>query len=164
MREVIELGVDDTNRINQYYICTKDDRHIKLSDMKTEWFEGWEKKGIDFHDLKEEDIYWYDIECLSYFNKYGVEHFASLDIWDVDWEKKRKIAIEKGIKDIPSYSVGDPRNTEQRLYQWYLNSFYRNPFWRSPEEVFYFIKKLTIKVLRKLGLRRHHLNSYRMIR
>ena len=162
MREVIETGLKSIRRINQYYVCTKDERNIRLSDTKTEWLDGWEKKGIDIHDLKEADIYWYDIECLGYFNKYGIKRFASLDIWDVDWEEKRKIAIEKGIKDIPNYPIRDPRNTEQRLYHFYLNWFYRVPFWRNPQEIFIIFRKSVINILRKLGLRRHYFMKFRI--
>jgi hypothetical protein len=30
-------------------------------------------------------FYWWDEELLNYFDRYGVETFRKINIWDVDW-------------------------------------------------------------------------------
>ncbi len=57
-----------------------------------------------------EDCYWYDVEVLNYFDKYGTKKFSKLNIWDVDWNKKAKLLGRAGI-------YNDPRSwSEKRIH------------------------------------------------
>ena len=57
----------------------------KIKPVSHEWIDGYKKKGIDIPAFKKEKEYWWDREVLKYFEKYGVEKFKMLDIWDREW-------------------------------------------------------------------------------
>ena len=57
----------------------------KIKPVSHEWIDGYKKKGIDITAFKKEKEYWWDREVLKYFEKYGVEKFKMLDIWDREW-------------------------------------------------------------------------------
>ncbi len=73
--------------------------------------QNYQKNGLDKYgnlvknfQIKKENFFWYDLECLKKFKEYGVNKFKWLDIWDIDWEEKRQTAIEKGHKlEIPDF-------------------------------------------------------------
>ena len=106
--------------INARYWTTKDERSIILKDTPKFWLRPWQEKGIDIENFLENDLYWFDAEILQDFKKYGTEHFKWLDIWDVDWEKKRQIAIKRGIKELPDNEIKDPRPFYIKFYHKYL--------------------------------------------
>lgn len=150
--ETIKGGVSEATRINFFYRVTRDEREVHLSPLDPKWVSGWQKRGIDLEHFQEKPLWWFDVEVLRYFHQKGVAYFAPLDIWDLDWEAKRQLAISGGYDGLPAAPISDPRNWEQKLYHAYLARFQRHPFWR-PREPFRLAKNLAWK----LGLRREHL-------
>ena len=82
---------------------------IILRDIPDAWIKPWQERGVDLENFPENELYWFDAEILQDFKKYGTKYFKWLDIWDIDWEKKRQIAIKRGIKDLPESGIEDPR-------------------------------------------------------
>ncbi len=71
--------------------------------LKIEWFDYYEKHGIDMFYVKKENSYYWDKLVEVYFEKYGTCHFASLNIW------------QKTTSKFP-----DPRNAMQKILHRYL--------------------------------------------
>jgi len=83
-------------------------KHSKIEPAPPEWFNNWEKAGIDMRTILAYKYYWHDFEVLRIFNEYGVKRFWLEPIWDFDWELCRLYAKSQGIKNIPSYSISKP--------------------------------------------------------
>jgi hypothetical protein len=156
-REALELSPKRAREINRYYCCTRDERHLHLDPIPPEWMDGWKNIGVDLGDFKEEPLYWYDVELLRYFAEKGTPYFAPIDLWDVDWEEKRKLAKEQGYDGIPDEPIGDPRSFEQRLYHTYLHRFFHTPPWRDASDLGKKLYRSFRIALRSTGLRRPHL-------
>lgn len=107
--------------INQAYGATKDERGMKLVNVPRAWVGYWEKNGIELN-FSEKELTWYEIEILQDFNRFGGNSFKWLDIWDIDWEKKRQLAQKDGIKGIPNEPIADPRNIFIKVYHRYLQA------------------------------------------
>jgi glycosyltransferase involved in cell wall biosynthesis len=152
--EAYELSADQAERINQYYIITRDERRVVLEPIRPEWMAGWKERGIDLENFEEEPLYWYDVEVLRYFKEKGTAYFTAIDLWRVDWEQKRLIAKAQGYEGIPDQPVIDPRTVEQRLYHAYLHRFFRTPPWRDPRDLARMPGRWTRSMLRSMGLRR----------
>jgi hypothetical protein len=101
----MQLGPDHIPAINYYYRVARDERDVRLSPLDPEWLLGWRSMGIDLDNFQEEPLYWYDIEVLRYFSEQGAAYFASLDIWDLDWEAKRRLALAQGYEGIPRKAI-----------------------------------------------------------
>jgi hypothetical protein len=82
---------------------------------KNEWFNEWEKKGIEMHNIPHEKYYWYDYEALRLFKQYGVKRFYSDDIWVFDWEQCRMLAISEKKEDIPKHPISPPNFFKKKL-------------------------------------------------
>ena len=80
----------------------------KLEASPAEWFDGWERIGIDMHTIPSEVYYWQDFEVLRYFAKYGVKRFWVDDIWNFDWEKCRADAQSLNVVGIPNRKITTP--------------------------------------------------------
>lgn len=139
--------------INQQYIITKDERRMALRDVPPEWIEPWLSEGIEIEHFRHPALFWYDIEILRFFAEYGTKRFAALDIWDIDWECKRQLALVQRVNGIPTDPICDPRNPEQKLYHAHLNRYIGTPLWRNPGALVNPARKLA----KGLGLRREHL-------
>lgn len=48
-------------------------------------------------------VYWWDEEVLNYFDRYGIDRFRKINIWDIDWNAKAQLLGRQG-----DYS--DPRS------------------------------------------------------
>ena len=155
--EAVELGAGKVKDINYYYRVARDERNVHLVPIDPAWISGWQEMGIDLMHFQEEPLYWYDVEVLRWFNEKGLAYFASLDLWDVNWEAKRQLAIAQGFEGIPEESIVDPRTLEQKLYHSYLARFQRNPFWRDPLELGRLADQGMRRAAKGLGLQRHHL-------
>lgn len=94
-----------------------------INDVPPQWIKPYFDKGIDLKNFSKEDFHWYDVEVLKFFRKYGLSYFKWLDIWDVDWEKKRQLALQKGIANLPEYPIKDPRPIYIKFYHRYSRSF-----------------------------------------
>ena len=135
--------------INKRYVITRDERNIRLKRVPEEWLLPWEKIGMDFEKFSDPELNYFDIEILQFFKQFGTPHFANLDIWDINWEFKRQLALDYEVEGIPEAIILDPRNWEQRMYHSYLHRHIKNPLWREPQRPF-------VQGLKKLGLKRSH--------
>jgi glycosyltransferase involved in cell wall biosynthesis len=102
-------------QINRMYVIAKDESGLKLKDIPNSWISAYEEKGINLRQVKDQGLFWYDVEVLKWFKKYNPESFALLDIWDVNWEEKRLLA-EKVSLETPLEPIRDPRGLFINFY------------------------------------------------
>lgn len=115
--------------INATYIITRDERDIQLDSVSESWLAGWLELGLDMTTFPPQDLYWYDREVLAFFAEYGTQKFNKLDIWDVDWEAKRKLALAQGHTNVPQQVIRDPRSLDVKRYHQHLAKYYQIPGW-----------------------------------
>lgn len=73
--------------------------------VRAEWIKGydWLEQYRSLTTVKEK-CYWYDEAVLDYFDKYGVQRFRKLNIWEVDWNQKaEKLGRTGNYHDPRSY-------------------------------------------------------------
>jgi hypothetical protein len=157
-------GMEKARKINFYYRVARDERQVRLAPLEPGWLAGWRDLGIDLEHFEEEPLYWYDVEVLRYLHEKGAAYFAPLDIWDVDWEAKRRLALSRGYEGIPPKPVADPRSWEQKFYHAYLARFQHNPFWRDPRESLEALGFWLRSKIKSLGLKRQHLERLGLIK
>lgn len=107
--------------INFRYGITKEERGLKTQKTPEVWYEAYFSKGISFEGLKPSGLYWYDVEILWDFKKFGADKYRFLDIWDLPWEEKRRQALALGYEGLPEQPVSDPRPLMVKFYHWGLN-------------------------------------------
>lgn len=97
-------------------ICVRyQDTRLKTYDspvlpLKEEWVKGYTWLDEYRSNAKaSEKCYWWDGEVLNYFDRYSVERFRKLNIWDVDWNKKADLLRRR------TGSYGDPRTLGEKL-------------------------------------------------
>jgi hypothetical protein len=96
-----------------------------ISDIPKQWLEGYVHNGLDVSaDIKQEDLYWYETEVLRFFNKYGLHKFRHLNIWGTNWEAKRKLALQKGEKEIFQAVIKNQQPWYDRIYYNYFQDFF----------------------------------------
>lgn len=144
--------------INEMYSFVRDERNMRLTEVPDDWVRGWLERGLDLDRIEAQPLSWFDVDVLRYFASYGVERFADLDIWDVDWEKKRIDALATGIGGLPPVPVRDPRNLEQRLHHEFVKRFFVAPFWRAPQV----LGRPARRLLKRIGLTRDRLGLSRI--
>lgn len=71
--------------------------------IQADWFDFYEKKGIDMFTIKQEKSYHWDKQVEDYFEQYGIKHFSILNIWQN-----------------PTDRFPDPRNFRQKILHYYL--------------------------------------------
>jgi glycosyltransferase involved in cell wall biosynthesis len=71
--------------------------------LNKEWFDFYEKQGIDMFSIEKENIYYWDTQVEAYFEQYGTQYFALLNIWQNT-----------------SSQFPDPRTFTQKLLHKYL--------------------------------------------
>jgi hypothetical protein len=84
------------------------------------WFRAYAEHGVDLRAVTTgAGPWWWDRKVLEWFNEYGEERFAKLDIWDVDWNA---IAQSQGVKPRRG-RFADPRGAFTRaMHRWLRNS------------------------------------------
>ncbi len=105
--EIVELGKRPWSMCIMYQ-----DRKIKHYDspiisVRDEWVNGYE--WLEEYRGNRDPIsksYWYDEQVLDYFDKYGIDRFRKLNIWDVDWNQKAQLLGRGG-------NYGDPRSVAE---------------------------------------------------
>lgn len=95
------------------------DRH---EPAQKEWFENWEKKGVDMHTVPTSRFYWYDYEVLNLFQRYGLKRFLFDDIWNFNWEEFRQYCFENKLSSFPQRKIQGPPVVISRLVKWYFQS------------------------------------------
>lgn len=58
-----------------------------------EWYDGWERRGIDMTTIDDQPPYWQDLALLDMMIEHGARRFWLDDIWEKDW---RAFAREHG--------------------------------------------------------------------
>jgi hypothetical protein len=81
----------------------------ELHPVKPEWFEGFERLGIDYRTLKSEPMTWWDQEVLHMLNDLGCEYFRKIAIWDKDWDG---LAASNGTR---RSNLADPRSAFEKV-------------------------------------------------
>jgi glycosyltransferase involved in cell wall biosynthesis len=100
----------------------------KLEASPTEWYDDWEKIGIEMHSVPTSPYYWQDYEVLRHFSNHGVRRFWLEDIWEFDWEKCRVQAQADGVTEIPNFKIQAP----PKPVIYFLRMFDKAlAFWRS---------------------------------
>lgn len=88
-------------------------------------------------------IYWWDVEVLNYFDRYGADTFRKLNIWDVDWTR---IAVKLGR---PS-CYPDPRTRLETLIHRFIEH-YREELKFPSKPPFNLVNYLAINILCHFG-------------
>lgn len=52
-----------------------------------QWFEGWERRGIDMSTIRDVQPYWQDVQTLDLLLRYGSRRFWLDDVWQKDWNR-----------------------------------------------------------------------------
>ncbi len=106
--------------INFRYGITREERGLKIQPLPAAWLEDYKIRGISFDDFQMRPLYWYDVEVLRGFKKFGAGHYRWLDIWDLPWENKRQTAVRQHYSGVPAEPVRDPRSAIIKFYHWLL--------------------------------------------
>lgn len=101
-------GKKGSHKINSTYKITKDEKNIMFKKLDSDIYDNWKREGLIFDFTMNESFFWYDQEILSYFMKYGTRKFWDLDIWDIDWEVKRQMAIAHGYNEYRDLKIELP--------------------------------------------------------
>jgi hypothetical protein len=118
---MVDNGFVNILKINHRYFTTKIEKNIKLKKIEDNRIDAYQ--GVNLNVIESTSLNWFDLEILSFFNKYGVRYFKWLDIWDIDWESKRKLAKESNVDDLPVLPINDPRNIFIKFYHSQLQRF-----------------------------------------
>lgn len=80
--ERIRLPHKTSQEINRGYARCVDETGLRTYDTPMEWYEGY-----DFFDPVQASCpeVWREKQILQWFDHYGKDYFADLDIWDIDW-------------------------------------------------------------------------------
>ena len=137
----------NVEHINKIYACAFDERDVVLKKLEEKHYRPWLDKNIKIDKEYPIDAYnWRDTEILKNFYKFGLSNYKNLNIWYIDWEKKRQEAIRLGITDnIPIIPIIDPRDISTKLAHLFLMKYQKYPFWR-----FNFYKLLIEKAKERL--------------
>jgi len=104
---VVENNLNSLDFIKRRYRYTTNKQWQTglIEDSQKEWFEGWEKMGIDMTSVSASKYYWQDIEVLANFKKYGSKKYWLDDIWDQNWQEVKNISVYKDLKIVypPKY-------------------------------------------------------------
>jgi hypothetical protein len=74
----------------QYHHMDEIDK-IDIFIIPTEWINDYKSFGINILQINKEEKIWYDEQTLKLFDSYGIEKFKKIDIWDVNWDKKKRL-------------------------------------------------------------------------
>jgi glycosyltransferase involved in cell wall biosynthesis len=97
-----------------------------------EWFDQWEKLGIDMTTIPSNKYYWQDFDILKNFQTYGTYRFWLEPIWEFDWEACRQFAKTQQVKDIPDFEIKKPPALIKPVMQgvdklyWLLRSIFKS--------------------------------------
>ena len=88
--------------------------------------------GINIDEqFEEECLNWRDYQVLKNFSLNGVSKYKELNIWYIDWEKKRQLFLDNNINLTFSLNeIIDPRDFSTKMAHYYLNKYQKYPFWR----------------------------------
>lgn len=106
-------------RVNNVYAITRNvrDEVVDTTPIPGDWLFGY--SNVDLRHFPDEVLYWYEVDVLRQFARLGEHYFKWLDIWDIDWEDRRRSAIANGVYNISRHTIDDPRNFFIRIYHKY---------------------------------------------
>lgn len=106
----------------------------KFKTIPSNWLKNYEDRGIDYRDIKKENFYYWDYEVINILNKYGLDFFSKIDIWNVDWNNLSK----KYNKNLTLNYV-DPRSKTEKLLFWWLKKtqYYSNSIFIKIIDLFF---------------------------
>lgn len=117
--------------INKGYGIAFDDRKINCEKLKEEDYAPWIEIGLKINQIYDNGIFnWRDGEVLKNFNMHGLDRYANINIWYIDWELKRKHALSIGMQNVPPFKIVDPRSLSTRLAHKLLVKYQMYPFWK----------------------------------
>lgn len=91
-----------------------------------EWLAGYRARGIDVEPRGDDDAdFWWDWDILRMMREHGIAPFRYLDIWDVDWEAKRREGLRRGIVGLPETPIVAPRTPIDRAVRAALRRSHR---------------------------------------
>ena len=80
--EHIRTPQKSVHDINRRYAPSKDEVGLRLAPSPAIWFEGYDFFDAAVFDKPEQ---WRERQIIGWFEDYGRDYFAELDIWDIDW-------------------------------------------------------------------------------
>jgi hypothetical protein len=94
----------------------------KFKFIPDEWLEYYKKNGVNYGGIVSESFYYWDCEVITMLNKFGLNFFSKIDIWDVDW---KDIAKKCGYNTI---FIKNPRKKSEIIIFWWLKNtqYYSN--------------------------------------
>jgi hypothetical protein len=133
--------------INKAYACAFDNRNLKLNALDPKHYKPWLDLKIQIDQKYPDEIFnWRDLVVLKNFKENGINKYKNLNIWYIDWEKKRKIAIQDFPNEIyPENPINDPRSLSTKASHVFLMKYQIYPFWRLD-----FFKLIINKLIKKI--------------
>ncbi len=117
--------------INKKYAIAFDERNLKIARLDPQHVQPWIDRGIPLdEEFPGQQINWRDVEILRNFQRHGITRYRDLNIWYIDWEKKRLEALRQGYGGIPEQPVVDERSLSTRMAHDWLMRTQWYPFWR----------------------------------
>jgi hypothetical protein len=134
--------------INKRYAVAFDERALRVDQIASEKIMPWVDRGIPLlEEYSDSDLNWRDVEILKNFDRYGLDRYKNLNIWYIDWNKKKQKLINQGLWHGSMSIVSDPRDFSTRLSHAWLMKTQLYPFWR-----FNFITLIVEKLLAKIKI------------
>lgn len=106
---------------------------INSAPSPSDWFDGWQKLGLDMTSLGTEELYYFDLEVLKLLDRHGTDLFVFQDIWSADWEIIIARAKDRGL--LPQdYQLQRPKpSLASKLFQTYIRKTIDMPLIRKIE-------------------------------
>jgi glycosyltransferase involved in cell wall biosynthesis len=105
-------------QLYRFYHPVLSGRASVIRPVPREWVQGYEERGIDISSVTRQGNYYWDKDLLQHFEKFGLEKFRRLAIWDVDWSKVHHDLYPQE----PTKSFRDPRSRLDKLIHRWLAS------------------------------------------
>lgn len=97
-------------KYHHMYSLTNNDYKV----LPSWWIKEYKRLGVDLLDTKDERPYHWEHTILNYMDKYEVNYFKKLAIWDVDWT----LCARNFKRDNPNL-YKDPRDfTDKIIHNW----------------------------------------------
>ncbi len=137
--------------INKKYAIAFDERQVRLVQLDPKHVQPWIDRDIAVDEqFLEAKLNWRDIEVLRNFERYGTAKYKDLNIWYLDWEKKRLEALGFNYEGLPSEPILDERSISTRAAHRWLMKTQLYPFWRW-DFVKLLLSKGAVRLWRKLS-------------
>lgn len=138
------------DQINKNYAVAFDERGIRLSKLDYKKIGPWLELGLPLMDTYDPSVLnWRDIEVLKNFDRYGTDKYKELNIWYIDWDMKKKQAIEFGLWKGSLDAIADPRGLYTKIcHKWVINT-QLYPIWKISVWKLFF-NKLVDKIRKQI--------------